>query len=172
MALIKCPECDKEISDTAKNCIHCGYVLKEDNNVTQPQTVVIAPVKGELAKKSLNIGVIIFLIISSAFILLNLILKFTINDFTSDFNEVMIRIYDISFFFSIVSAIQSVVIFIVPKIRKKWFLVLYLIINLFVLSEFLVFAVIFLNISMLFLCSIIAYVLGYVFVIKSIKNKE
>lgn len=172
MALIKCPECGKEISDTAKNCIHCGYVLKEDNNIVQPQTVVIAPEKGKSAKNSLNIGVIIFLIISSAFILLNSILRFTINDITSDFNEVMIRIYDISFFFTIVSAIQSVVIFIVPKIRKKWFLVLYLIINLFVLFEFLVFAVMFLNISMLFLCSIIAYILGYVFVIKSIKNKE
>ena len=28
MALIKCPECNKEISDTAKKCVHCGYVLK------------------------------------------------------------------------------------------------------------------------------------------------
>lgn len=24
MALIKCPECGKNISDTCKNCIHCG----------------------------------------------------------------------------------------------------------------------------------------------------
>ncbi len=28
MALIKCPECAKEISDTAKKCPHCGYSLK------------------------------------------------------------------------------------------------------------------------------------------------
>ena len=27
MALIKCPECGKEISDKATNCIHCGYPL-------------------------------------------------------------------------------------------------------------------------------------------------
>ena len=27
MALINCPECGKEISDKAKNCIHCGYPL-------------------------------------------------------------------------------------------------------------------------------------------------
>lgn len=27
MALINCPECGKEISDTAKKCIHCGYAL-------------------------------------------------------------------------------------------------------------------------------------------------
>ena len=24
MALIKCVECEKEISDTSKRCIHCG----------------------------------------------------------------------------------------------------------------------------------------------------
>ncbi len=28
MALIKCPECGKEISDTAKQCPHCGFTLK------------------------------------------------------------------------------------------------------------------------------------------------
>lgn len=30
MALIKCPECQKEVSDKAKTCIHCGYPLIED----------------------------------------------------------------------------------------------------------------------------------------------
>lgn len=29
MALIKCPECGKEISDKLKQCIHCGYPLDE-----------------------------------------------------------------------------------------------------------------------------------------------
>ena len=32
MALIKCPECEKEISDTVKKCPHCGYSLKKKNN--------------------------------------------------------------------------------------------------------------------------------------------
>lgn len=27
MALIRCPECGKEISDQAEYCIHCGYPL-------------------------------------------------------------------------------------------------------------------------------------------------
>ena len=27
MALIKCPDCGKEVSDKAKNCIHCGCPL-------------------------------------------------------------------------------------------------------------------------------------------------
>lgn len=27
MSIIKCPECDKEVSDTAKTCPNCGYQL-------------------------------------------------------------------------------------------------------------------------------------------------
>ena len=29
MALIKCPECGKEISDKAKACIHCGFPINQ-----------------------------------------------------------------------------------------------------------------------------------------------
>ena len=29
MALIKCPECGKEISDKSEKCIHCGYPLSK-----------------------------------------------------------------------------------------------------------------------------------------------
>ena len=32
MALIKCPECGKEISNNAKNCPNCGYKLKNKNS--------------------------------------------------------------------------------------------------------------------------------------------
>lgn len=31
MALIKCPECNREISDKSKVCIHCGYPLDDKN---------------------------------------------------------------------------------------------------------------------------------------------
>jgi len=31
MALINCPECKKEVSDSAKTCPHCGYKLIEDD---------------------------------------------------------------------------------------------------------------------------------------------
>lgn len=31
MALIKCPECNKEVSDKAEVCIHCGYPLHKIN---------------------------------------------------------------------------------------------------------------------------------------------
>ena len=32
MALIKCPECSKEISDTTKSCPNCGYRFKKRMN--------------------------------------------------------------------------------------------------------------------------------------------
>lgn len=37
MALIKCPECSKEISDRAVTCIHCGYPISE---ILKKQTAV------------------------------------------------------------------------------------------------------------------------------------
>lgn len=40
MALIKCPECGKEISDKAPNCIHCGYPLLNED--------VVAPMPAEI----------------------------------------------------------------------------------------------------------------------------
>ena len=35
MALIKCPECKKEISDVAKSCPHCGYT--NGTEIVQPE---------------------------------------------------------------------------------------------------------------------------------------
>jgi ribosomal protein L37E len=33
MAIINCPECGKEISNTAKSCPHCGYDIKKAKNI-------------------------------------------------------------------------------------------------------------------------------------------
>ena len=33
MALIKCPECGKEISDASTACIHCGYPISKNPDV-------------------------------------------------------------------------------------------------------------------------------------------
>lgn len=39
MALIKCPECKKKISNTIKTCPNCGYELKEeDRKVKKKET--------------------------------------------------------------------------------------------------------------------------------------
>lgn len=45
MAIIKCPECNKEMSDTVKKCPHCGYKIKnksKKNKITIILIVVIA----------------------------------------------------------------------------------------------------------------------------------
>ena len=33
MALMNCPECNKEISDTVKTCPNCGYKIKRQNHI-------------------------------------------------------------------------------------------------------------------------------------------
>ena len=38
MALIKCPECGKEISDKAKACPECGYELKQNVEATKQES--------------------------------------------------------------------------------------------------------------------------------------
>lgn len=34
MALIKCPECGREVSDKAEACIHCGYPLSDKDRIS------------------------------------------------------------------------------------------------------------------------------------------
>ena len=41
MALIVCPECGKEVSDQAENCIHCGFPLKNSSESTASKSVDI-----------------------------------------------------------------------------------------------------------------------------------
>lgn len=67
MALIKCPECGKEISDTATACINCGYRLKGNT-----QKVLSTSVKSVDKKKATAIIatiVIIALFITGALLL-------------------------------------------------------------------------------------------------------
>lgn len=41
MALIQCPECNKEISDSSVTCIHCGYRLKTISNKSSKLVIII-----------------------------------------------------------------------------------------------------------------------------------
>ena len=41
MALIKCPECNREISDTADLCPHCGYKIKNKSKDTSKSLVLV-----------------------------------------------------------------------------------------------------------------------------------
>lgn len=46
MALIKCPECSKEVSDKAKTCPHCGYPL---TNNKKTNTVLVNGTKYDIS---------------------------------------------------------------------------------------------------------------------------
>ena len=50
MALIKCPECGREISDKAKACIHCGYPIAEIADMLEESEETIKKIIGELHK--------------------------------------------------------------------------------------------------------------------------
>lgn len=40
MALIKCPECDKDISDRATSCIHCGCPIKNSPPISETRVTI------------------------------------------------------------------------------------------------------------------------------------
>ena len=41
MAIINCPECGKEVSDTATCCVHCGYNLKKNSGLQKKKKYLI-----------------------------------------------------------------------------------------------------------------------------------
>ena len=49
MALIKCPECGKDVSDQATTCIHCGYPLRKHT-----EQKVVSAVAQEPSLKSIK----------------------------------------------------------------------------------------------------------------------
>jgi DNA-directed RNA polymerase subunit RPC12/RpoP len=58
MALIQCPECGKEISDQAENCIHCGFPLhdKVQSDKTELYNVIIVTPKNGYVIAKQNIS--------------------------------------------------------------------------------------------------------------------
>ena len=66
MALIKCPECGKEISDQAPACIHCGFPLSKLKTVKEKKEGVVLSRK----KVAISTPIIIFLVTNTAFLIL------------------------------------------------------------------------------------------------------
>lgn len=54
MALIKCPECGKEISDKSNVCIHCGFPLQEiiDNQQNELYDVIVTAIAPKFVTNS------------------------------------------------------------------------------------------------------------------------
>ncbi|MCX6558353.1 MAG: zinc ribbon domain-containing protein [Candidatus Aminicenantes bacterium] len=64
MALITCPECKKEISDTAKSCPSCGYELKASEKQLCPKCNIEAIAVKKKNQVSIGgiLGALIFII--------------------------------------------------------------------------------------------------------------
>lgn len=61
MALINCPECGKNISDTSENCIHCGYPIKKSKKINK-----------KINKKIVGLLIIVALVLIAVFNINNL----------------------------------------------------------------------------------------------------
>ena len=66
MALIKCPECDKKVSDKAESCPHCGYELKKKIEINNER---LKDLKGKWNNKYLI--VIVLILIGGYFLFFN-----------------------------------------------------------------------------------------------------
>lgn len=60
MALIHCPECDKEISDKVKDCPNCGYPLADE--IKTEEVIQTKAEKKTLNKKAISITTVIILL--------------------------------------------------------------------------------------------------------------
>lgn len=85
MALIKCQECGKEISDKAKTCVNCGCPIK-DNNIATPKKSTgnkKAIFDENLIKKNSIIKIILIIII---FLIMGIILGNIFSSYTVEYN--------------------------------------------------------------------------------------
>lgn len=61
MAMIQCPECGREISDTAVSCPHCGYELKERRNKVRETELGPVVTNKPMALFEIILGIFVFL---------------------------------------------------------------------------------------------------------------
>ena len=83
MALIKCPNCNGEISDQSCNCIHCGYIISNNNTITCKECGCPiskedkicnncgCPIKKSKAKKIIIITICIFVVAIISSVIIN-----------------------------------------------------------------------------------------------------
>ena len=86
MALIKCPDCGKEVSDRAANCIHCGYPLAmQESNVSPNENYQTTPLKVNKSKqRKLSKGAKVIVAILAVIVLTIGIVTLTSNHFSDE----------------------------------------------------------------------------------------
>lgn len=68
MALIKCPECGKEISDLAEKCPHCGCPINQSTQLNYGQPIAVQQVNTKNKNSTLGVLSLIFSILGCTFI--------------------------------------------------------------------------------------------------------
>lgn len=77
MALIKCPECGKEISDSAKQCPHCGFTLKTNiDTAKQVASVAGNAVRNVVLKYGESIIPMALLLVGVAYLIIGALVGF------------------------------------------------------------------------------------------------
>ncbi len=103
MALIKCPECGKDVSDTIESCIHCGFVLNKkekaepaaapsaSNEITASADAPVpppSPVPSAVSEKEpMGCGTKILIVAIIAFIILMMFAFCSISPSPSNYNN-------------------------------------------------------------------------------------
>lgn len=61
MALINCPECGKEYSDTSESCPHCGYTEYEEEYITEGILSIIIGIASWIILFYINKGLLLII---------------------------------------------------------------------------------------------------------------
>lgn len=119
MALIKCVECNKEISDQALSCPYCGFPLKKNDSVSDiPKRVNVDIKKYELTSKKwkkILVFAVPLLIIGALLFIRNLLWAMMV-DITGESNNSYALWSIIGFFSMIVGGI----LFLIAVIGHWW----------------------------------------------------
>lgn len=85
MALIKCPECKKKISDQCDNCPHCGYPIQD--YIQQQHSVSPSEESAQQKKASKKTGLIIGIAVAVVVTVASAIILWSQGVFTKPFSE-------------------------------------------------------------------------------------
>lgn len=97
MALIKCPECQKDISDKVKSCPNCGYPMDENNDKTQKVELSRVNIKLDKAKKSkifkmtISLIAIVLLVIGSYSFIISQNKKSKVEEYKNNINTLKLH---------------------------------------------------------------------------------